>query len=311
MKKALSSIVVALALCAGAPVASAQSADPAAAEALFREGRKLADAGDYAGACAKFSESERLEPAIGTVFNIGDCEERQGHLARAWTLYRQVVQRLPPNDGRRVIAEKRVAALEPKLPRLSVRLQSGAPAGSRIERDGVELGSASLGSELPVDPGEHVVLVSAPGHETREFRVTMREAEVLTLDVAPGAPVTQRNAEPPPPPATSQPSSSSGQRTAGYVIGGLGLAGLVTGAIAGYLVLDAKSTVDEDCDAEKRCGPEGVDAAESGKTFGVVTTVGLAVGALGLGVGSYLVLSAGPEREGHGASARAVFGGRF
>src|SRR5688500_10877054 len=106
MRKALLSSLVALSLTAAAPDASAQSTDPAAAEALFREGRALADAGDYGGACAKFRESERLDPAIGTTFNIADCEERQGHVARAWTLYREVAQRLPASDGRRAIAEE-------------------------------------------------------------------------------------------------------------------------------------------------------------------------------------------------------------
>ncbi|HVJ18617.1 MAG TPA: hypothetical protein VM686_24520, partial [Polyangiaceae bacterium] len=81
--------------------------------------------------------------------------------------------------------------------------------------------------------------------------------------------------------------------------------------VLSWLVLDAKSTVDENCDAEKRCTPEGLDASESGKTYGIVTTVGLAVGAVGLGVGSYLVLSATPASDERGPSARALIGGRF
>jgi hypothetical protein len=292
-------------LCAAARGASAQSADPAAAEALFREGRTLSDAGDHAGACAKFRESSRLDPAVGTTFNIADCEERQGHLASAWTLFTEVVQRLPPNDPRRGIAEQRVKALAPRLPRLAVRLMAEAPAGTRVQRDGVELGAASLGSELPLDPGDHVVRVSAPGRAARDYRFTLREAEVRALDVEPGLPAAAK----PGAPSQTAPSDGSAQKTAGYVIGAVGVAGLLTSAIAGYLLLDAKSTVDSDCDTDKRCSQEGLDAAESGKTFGVVTTIGLAVGAVGLGAGSYLVLSASPDEE--RGSASVLVGGRF
>src|SRR5262245_10219582 len=214
MTKVLLSIAIVLSLCATAPAALAQATDPAAAEALFREGRTLADAGDYAGACSKFRESERLDPAIGTVFNIADCEERQGHLARAWTLYREVAQRLPQSDGRRAIAEQRVSALEPKLPRLNVRLGPNAPATSRVEKDGVELGAASLGSELPLDPGAHVVRVSAPGRETQEYRVNLSEAEHLTLDVEPGAASALKSGQSTAVGASTE-NSGSGQKTVG------------------------------------------------------------------------------------------------
>jgi hypothetical protein len=156
LRRAASLLALLIALAPAA--ARAQARDPAAAEALFREGRALSDAGDIAGACAKFRESDRLDPAVGTVFNIADCEERLGRVARAWTLFDEVAQRLPVTDKRRAVAQQRAAALEPRLPKLSIRLAAKAPAGARVVRDGVELGSASLGTPLPVDPGEHVVI---------------------------------------------------------------------------------------------------------------------------------------------------------
>ena len=289
-------------------VALAQSGDSAGAEALFREGRALITQGDVAGACAKFRESNRLDPAVGTVFNIADCEEKLGHLAQAWTLFQEVVQRLPANDDRHGIAEQRAAALEPRLPRLRLRLAASAPAGTRVERDGVELGAASLESALPVDPGNHRLRVSAPGHETREFSIALNEGEQKSLDVSPGPPsaasasLVGKPAERP----VDEPSGS-GQKTLGYVVGGVGVAALVTGAVAGVLVLGQKSTVDANCDENKRCNQEGLDAAERGKTLGVVTTVALAAGAVGLGVGTYLVLSAGPTSDPGGRTASARF----
>ena len=67
-----------LALAAGpfaAGDARAQPADPsAAAESLFREGRREAVAGHHAEACDKFRASERLDPSTGTLLNLGDCD---------------------------------------------------------------------------------------------------------------------------------------------------------------------------------------------------------------------------------------------
>jgi hypothetical protein len=306
-------LALALALGSSASLARAQSRDPAAAEALFREGRALSDAGDIAGACAKFRESDRLDPAVGTTFNIADCEERLGHLARAWTLFDEVAQRLPPSDKRRTVAQKRAAALEPRLPKLRVTLAPGAPEGTRITRDGVELGAASLGTPLPVDPGEHVLRISAPGHADNELKVLVSEREIRTLEVQPGP--MQSAAVPlvlptePHPPA-DQPAPSSGKSpVVGYVIGGIGVAGFITGAVAGALTLQKKGVVNDHCDEQKRCDQEGLDAADAGKTLGIVTTIGLVTGAIGVGAGTYLILSAGSAETPQAASI--ALSGRF
>ena len=89
------------------------------------------------------------------------------------------------------------------------------------------------------------------------------------------------------------------------MVGGVGLAGLVTGAIAGVLVLSKKSTVDSEC-AGKQCSQAGLDAANAGKTLGVVTTVGLITGAVGLGAATYLFVSAPSPSESARSSAYLV-----
>jgi hypothetical protein len=279
---------------------------------LFREGRKLADAGDFAGACAKFRESRRLDPALGTTFNIADCEERQGHLADAWSLFTEVAQLLPASDKRRAIAEARARALEPRLPRLKILLAGDAPDGTTVSRDGVELGHASLGVELPVNPGEHVVTVAAPGRTTAEHPLRLGEGERAVLDVSAGAPLsrTRPGSAPPRGPATAADEGDGSSKTVGYVLGGIGIAGALTGAIAGALVLQKKAVVDDNCNAEKRCNGAGLDAARAGKTLGIVTTAGIVTGVIGLGGGAYFLLTAGPTEDGDLAT-RAAFSGRF
>jgi len=267
--------------------------DPAAAEELFRQGRAAAEKRDYLAARAKFRESNRLDPALGTLFNIADCEEKLGRLATAWTLFQEVAQRLAAGDDRRAIALERARALEARVPRLSVHLATSARSDLEVRRDGVVLGSASLDTWLPVDPGEHVVVVSAKGTEPRSFVTHVGEGERAQLEVRPGAPLAGWAA------ANSAAPSAQSNDTAAYLLSGLGAAGLVTGVVAGILVLDRKHTVDQNC-TDHICNQAGYDAAQSGQTLGVVTTVGLVTGALGLGSATYLFLSApGPTEKSH------------
>src|SRR4051794_10088 len=85
----------AIALLASASSARAEpSADSAGqarveAEALFVEAKALLQAGEIARACAKLAESERLDPAAGTLLNLADCYEKNGQLASAWVTFRE------------------------------------------------------------------------------------------------------------------------------------------------------------------------------------------------------------------------------
>jgi hypothetical protein len=54
-----------------------------------------------------------------------------------------------------------VAALERRLPRLTITVTADAQAASGLEvrRDGMLVGPAQWGQAIPVDPGSHTVAV--------------------------------------------------------------------------------------------------------------------------------------------------------
>ena len=62
------------------------ASDEAAAEALFLDARARMAKGDYDGACPELEESQRLDPGMGTLFNLAVvCPElpgNQGYLTR-------------------------------------------------------------------------------------------------------------------------------------------------------------------------------------------------------------------------------------
>jgi hypothetical protein len=166
-----------------------------------------------------------------------------------------------------------------------------------VLRDGVEQRAASLGIAVPVDPGKHEIVLRAPGHTESRVSVTVAEGENTELALELGAPlvgageVSSGTSERPPAQA-----GGSSQKTLGFVLGGVGVAGIATGIVAGALVLDRKSKVESECDGNQ-CSHAGVEAASSGRTWSTVSTVAFAAGAVGVGVGLYLVLSAKPEPE--------------
>jgi hypothetical protein len=291
--------LLAVAVSAGAapPAAKSPARDPAAAEALFEQGRRALEKNDLGTACAKFAESQRLDPGVGTLMNWATCEERKGHIATAWQRWREALAELPADDDRLAFARQRVAALEPRLPHLTITLPPSAPSDTRVERDGVALGRASLGTPLPVDPGIRSITVEARGFEPRTIRLEIAEGEKKSLEVAPGNPL------PAAAPSDSSASSSSPQRTVGWALIGVGAAGVVTGVVTG-LMLDAKrDDVEANC-APEGCNPIGLDAAADGKTLLVVNAVGWGVGVAGLGAGAYLVLSS--PRASHATVETAV-----
>src|SRR5882724_1676576 len=90
-----------------AKVAHAQDA-AITADVLFNDARAAMAVKRFDIACAKFRESNRLDPAVGTLFNLANCEAQRGQLVTGWTLYRQVLEKLPPDDSRASVAKTQI-----------------------------------------------------------------------------------------------------------------------------------------------------------------------------------------------------------
>jgi hypothetical protein len=285
----------------GVPVAA--HAQQAAADALFDSARASMTKGDFANACEQFRASDKLDPAVGTELNLADCEEKRGHVASAWELYRTVSDKLSESDERLAFARSRAQTLQARVPRLTLSLAADAPKDSTVRDGNVDLGSAAFGVALPLEPGAHELVVSAPGFEARTFQLQLAEGEARALSVAPGNRAAAAPASAPPSlakePVKREESADSGssRRTLGFVLGGVGVAGLGAGAVAGLLSIGKQHTVSAECQPDKSCTSAGVSAAHSGRTLELVSNIGWVVGAGALGVGAYLLLTSSPENK--------------
>ncbi|MEJ7599599.1 MAG: tetratricopeptide repeat protein [Kofleriaceae bacterium] len=164
--------LVAIGLAASVTPALAQSAE---AEVLFRDGRKLIKAGKLAAGCAKLEASERLESSVGALLNLGDCREKLGRLASAWSAFRKATAMAKRSGGdtkRELEASRRASQLEPRLPNLVIQVTAQI-AGLVVKRDGELVDPALWSTAVPVDPDRYEIVAEAPGYVTWRTEVAI------------------------------------------------------------------------------------------------------------------------------------------
>lgn len=266
----------------------------AAAEVLFEAGRVAMDAGDFDTACQKFEASLELDPAPGTLMNLGNCEEKRGRVASAWERYVAAQRELTEADRRYAFVQTKIAELDPKVPRLTIVLADEAPEATEVRRDATNL-TGSLGVPLPLDPGTYAIEALAEGHEPRTFEVELELGESRELEVAPGEPLS---AGPGPEDGEPHRFGPLTQRQWGYVVGGVGVVGVATALTAGGFAYREARTMDDHCDPQTRlCDAVGMDARETGGTLARVADIAGVVGVLGVGAGLALILTDGGSSE--------------
>ncbi|HEX2733378.1 MAG TPA: hypothetical protein VHM70_17325 [Polyangiaceae bacterium] len=272
--------------------------DSAAAEALFQEGRQLLEAGNTQQACPKFAESQRLEPAMGTLLGLALCHEQDGKYASAWAEFVEA-QGQAEREGqkeRAEFAQGKADALKPRLSTLRISVAPGALEIPKLEiyRDGTILGSGAYDVAVPIDGGEHSVRVMAPEYKTWETSVQIgSEKSQQVIEV----PALERL--PPPPPAEADPAADLGDSVSDPLqgrhswstlrwvgVGAMG-AGVAALGVAGYFGWSAIDNKDKSgCDAGACSNAQGIqrwqDAQSDGRKATLFTLAGAALAGAGL-----------------------------
>lgn len=284
-----------------------------AAEALFGEAKKLAAAGKYAEACPKFAESNRLDRGAGTMIHLGDCYEKNKQSASAWATYKEAAsaaQAINRKDWEK-LANDRAAALEKKLARLTIKVEA-ANDRAEVTRDGTAISKAEWGVAIPVDMGAHTVEAKQSGFKPFTASVTVAkdgESMEVTVPALEQEPVTRPPQVPenrPPPPVTTTPpppdadkSGGGSQRTIGFLVGGLGVAGVAVGAVTGLMAIGKSNDAKASCANDGPCrDATAVDASNSAQSLATVSTIAFIAGGVAVGAGAVLIFTAPSKKTG-------------
>ncbi len=283
-----------------ARLASAQQSNEASAQALFERGRDLYRAGKAEQGCPLLAESERLDPATGTLLALALCHEAEGKLASAWAEFAdaETQSRSAGRADRVQVAQTHAKAVKRRLSTLEVRVPAelAAVRGLEIRRDDVLLGDGAWNVAVPVDGGEYVVAVSAPGKVEWKMTVSVKKQSDIavleaprTLQASPtrAAVAAEPVATPPqgarpelPPEPDAKGKGWNSLEWAGVATASAGVVGL---GLGGYFLAGAlgkKSDSKQDCTGNV-CGVQGTAQRNSAIDRGNLATVfSIAGGAL-------------------------------
>lgn len=156
------------------------------ARALFEEGIALSDEGKWPDALAAFQKSDEIVPSPAARFNIGATLRALGRYVEA----KQTLQRIldeektfkpPLKPALKKDIQKLLAEVSEKVVLIQVRT---SPAAADLQIDGSPARPLPDG-RLELDPGKHVFVLSAKGHDTSTVAKTLSKEDTELAITAP------------------------------------------------------------------------------------------------------------------------------
>ena len=291
------------------------SADPASArqaDKLFKQASDALALKHYDEACPKLEESNRLERAVGTEYNLAVCYELSHKTASARRKYLDAAA-FARQSGKETTAKEateRAKKLDLVVPRLVLRAPADRPAGATLRCDGQALDAEAWKKPVELDPGAHRVIVMADGFATFDKVVTLVESETTDLQVV-FTPLAGGASSGAPAPAKPDPGADRGSTNDGafpWKWVGLGAAavGVVGLGAGGYFALHAKSGSDDSGCANGRTCPDEASADRLRSAKGdadLATVLFVAGGVLTVGGGLLFFLAPAPSAGASTSSA--------
>jgi hypothetical protein len=255
----------------------------------------------------KLEAAEKLYHAPTTLGRLGECQVKLGRLvAGTESLNRVVRETLPPNApaafvGAQHRAAQILATAQMRIGKLRIHVD-GAPIDQvSVTVDGANVPAALFNGERPTDPGAHEVKAGAPGYKTATAAVQLRDGgdSTVSLTLEPeSTPIATPAESGMSAPATSSPSSAtngpppprapSPNRAPAFIALGIGGVGVALGSVFGILALSTKSSLDNAC-TSKICPGSSQSDIDALSTRATISTIGFAVGIVGVGIGAVLI----------------------
>ncbi|RLB61112.1 MAG: hypothetical protein DRI90_12110 [Deltaproteobacteria bacterium] len=270
------------------------------AQVVFTEARDLYQDKQFDAALAGFEKALATSGSPNARLYLARCLRELGRVAEAYeqlsttrTEAASRAQEEPHYATTRDVATEELRQLEPRIAKLIVTVPASV-TGVSVTIDGSVINEARLGEALPLEPGQHELVATAPDREP------VRSTLVLTAGRTKNVPLFITGPGPAGPDPDKGPSSDSdgdaSLRTTSFVVGGIGIAGIAAGAVFGAVALAKKGDVEDNCDG-LACNAQGAKAAEDGNLFGNISTVGFVVGGVALATGLTLLLLSGDDDD--------------
>jgi hypothetical protein len=311
-----------------APRAFSQSEEEVAgARSAATGGAKAFESGQYAQAIDLFSRAESLVHAPPHLLYLARSHAKLGHLVAAQEAYLKITREKLAGDApdafkdAQAKAREELAALEPRIPSLTITLKGEGAEGAVVTMDDVKVPAALVGVPHPVDPGQHELVASGNGVKSQPANVSLAEGAKqsveLTLEPAPGATAPGEPAaggsESGAIDTGAAPSGGNGMRIGAYVALGVGVVGLAAGTVFALSAKSKFNDADAICNLPNGACPPNRQADvqkldDDGKSAKTLATVGFVVGGVGLATGVTLLILSGKHEQEQAAGIRPWVG---
>lgn len=290
------------------PNPPSNSANLDVARSVAVSGREAFNAGDYETALSLFRKAYELFPAPTVVLYEARTLEKMGLLIEAVDAFGRTTRTPVPAGAPAQFAEAIAAArsegeaLRARVPALVVEVRGASTHDPQlsISINGRALAAAQLAQPQSLNPGTYRVVGNVGAERTSSTDVTLLPGQtrrvVLNLTAQPADPLAAEAT--PSAPVGAEPFLRRGPPVLAYVAGGVGVAGVGAGVIAGVLANGKYNEAERACE-NHRCpaGSPGLDAVDAFRTWRMVSSVSYGVGAAGIAAGVVLWLTASDDEE--------------
>jgi hypothetical protein len=291
-RRALCALVFAASVAAPALAEEPSLADKETARSLFFEGDERYRAGDFEAALEAFRAADAIMGVPTTGVEVGRTLAKLGRLLEAVEVLQRVAN-LPLAPGENTLqVQARAEASEllertrSEVPSIQVTVEGIGSAVPALRIDGRVIPASAHTFPRKVDPGEHLVEVSAEGFREKRRRVRVEKARherlVFVLEPLEETSATLDD------PAAETPDDSAGIFEAlpiwAWVGFGVGGAGMLGGGIAGGITLARVGELEDRC-AGHACPTSERERLEEARAVAHGATASFVIGGAGLAVG--------------------------
>lgn len=266
------------------------------ARTTFQAGLALEAAGDWKGALVKFREVAGIKTTPQVLFHIGRCLEHLGRWNESVGTYRMAVDQATQAKAKDVLqqADEARKSLEARIPRIRILRGKGA-MGAVVSLDGVELGGASIGTDMPVDPGAHKLTATVGGEERFSTETIVKEGGIATVTIDIEDTKAAPTPTPQPKPTPTEPTEVGPSSRTGYIFLGAGATSILVGGMFVMLRNDTIDKLDQEC-VNDHCPASLESTSNRGKIYAMAANGFLGVGVISAAIGTVILAQGSKEK---------------